>query len=165
MNPWAFIVILLLLPTVSCNHNSKQISNPTPQHEFYYFPKANTYYDVQAKKYIYSLDSAKTWNLINNEFDQIPSTLGDKQVIMSTTDSIWKYNAAHRNTYHGRIYSIIKANNGMPSSASPDARDKPKHAIITKKTEIADTIPDSTDRSKKGIRGFFKRLFGKHKKK
>ena len=164
MNPKPLLGIFILLVAASCTNNKSIPPAPVEKKlEFYYYPKTNMYYDVANQKYLYSLDSAKTWNTINDQSKKFPSTLGDKKIIYSNTDSVWKYNADHRMTYHGRMYHIIKENNDLPS-AYKDAREKvhsPKN--ITKKT--TDKRTDSTEPAKKGIRGFFNRLFGKHKKK
>lgn len=119
------------------------------------------YYDVANKKYLYSLDSAKSWNSFNDETGKTPATLGTHQVLYSNSDSIWKYNADHRKSYNGRIYHIIKETNDLPTSYNDAREKKPSFKSIGIKKDKK----DSTDKSKKGIRGFFNRLFGKHKKK
>ena len=135
---------------------------PEKKIEFYYYPKTNMYYDVANKQYLYSLDSAKTWIAQQNESGSIPSTLGNKFIIYSNTDSVWKNNRDHRNMYKGRLYHIIKENNHLPSTLK-DAREKRPPVKSIKKP--IDKQTDSSEAPKKGIRGFFNRLFGKHKKK
>ena len=163
MNTRFFIVAGMLFICASCTNN--KINPPVPAEkkmEFYYYPKTNMYYDVTNKKYLYSLDSSKTWLSENNESGNIPATLGNKHVIYSNTDSIWMYNAEHRKTYKGRLYHIIKVNNDLPSSYK-DAREK-KRSLKSTTKKTSDKQTDSAA-PKKGIRGFFNRLFGKHKKK
>lgn len=156
--------MLYLLTGCQDNKNIQNSSASKDNFEFYYFPKTNTYYDLRNKTYVYSLDSTRTWNSVKEESNDIPGILGKKEVLNSSTDSVWKLNYVHRQTYGGHIYHIIKESNNLPSSFN-DAREKRPAVKVAKKLPTVAPIIDSSKPARKGIRGFFNRLFGKHKKK
>jgi hypothetical protein len=128
------------------------------KYEFYYFPNTNVYYDVAAGQYIYSLDSATTWNAINEESKEPPATLGAKQVIYSDTKDVWKANAQHRQQYKGAIYNLMQDDDSAMEAAS-DASER-KVAVKKPPLKKAEEKP-----KKKGLARFFNNLFGKKEKK
>ena len=123
--------------------------------EFYYYPDKNIYYDVANKTYLYSLDGAKTWGEVPGDLKE--SSLGEKKIIYTTTDSVWKDNEAHRKMYAGTLFNVVKED-ADTTSAGPEIKERKvvkKSAPKVAKTE--------QKKKKQPVRDFFKKVFGKKK--
>jgi hypothetical protein len=141
---------------ISCNNKQPQ------QHEFYYYPKTNVYYDLQSSTYIYSLDGGRTWYSVNKLTENEPGTLGNKQIIYSTSNEIYKDNAAHRKKYGGSLIVFANTENDV-NAVDTGASERP---AIKKNVKHKSTGKKGTEYNKpqkKPLKDFFKKIFGKHK--
>lgn len=151
------MVVSLQLFVVSCqNHDSQQDKE---DYEFYYFPKKNVYYNVEKKNFLYSLDGGKTWDSVMSATDNEPATLGEKIIIYSDDNAVYKDNAAHRRWYNGRLYNIINADTAR-ASAAPEVTER---KVKKRKTTEVKPKPEE-EKSEKGLKKFLNKIFGKHKK-
>jgi hypothetical protein len=147
--------VCLAFVLIACNNKEAKIASV-----IYYYPKANMYYKVAEKSYIYSLDGGRTWLNITDTADKAPMTLGAKVLLTSTTDSIWKENEVHRKLYAGTLYNLT-------------GKDTAKVIAITKVTERkavrksskpkAKKVEEKETKRKKPIKKFFQKIFGKRK--
>lgn len=103
--------------------------------------------------YLYSLDDGKTWDSLNIKTDKDPATLGEKQIIYSTSPEIWLENEQHRNQYNAKTINII----------TNDSSDITKNLAAERKIKKA--IPQKTEEKKpEKKRNLFQRIFGKKNK-
>jgi hypothetical protein len=140
----------------ACNNNSN-----LPQNQYYYYPKANVYYDVQRSLYFYSLNGGQSWDSVARLSDKEPSTLGNRETVYSTSLQVYKENEAHRKKYGGSLFLL--ANEGSASEADSGATErsvtgKGYHHKTTAKRSSGNEKP-----AKKPLKDFFKKIFGKRK--
>jgi hypothetical protein len=144
-----FIIILS-----ACSNNKQQ------QKQYYYYPKANVYYDVQRSRYFYSINGGQSWDSVARLSDKDPATLGNKEIIYSTSPQVYKENEAHRKKYSGSLFSIANIEgsvNEVDTVASERARKATSHKMSVKRTSEKDKP------AKKPLKDFFRKIFGKRK--
>jgi hypothetical protein len=148
------ILCVCLLITGCSDKISKQ------ELEFYYYPKKNVYFDVDKKKYFYSLDGAKTWAGMESTDAKEPATLGEKVVIYSDSAQVYKENATHRKLYAGNLYNIIlgDVSTTMTTEEVSERKIIQKRKVVSGKGKVE-------EKPKKGIGKFIQKIFGKKDKK
>lgn len=130
-------------------------------YEFYYYPQKNVYYDVDKNNFYYSLNGGKTWDSTTNTSGNDPGTLGKKVIIHSLVKQVYKDNETHRNLYKGKLYNFIYADTAS-ASAAPEVTGRK----VVKKSNTTEVIPiPEEDKTKKGLKKFLNKIFGKHDKK
>ncbi len=139
----------------ACNNTAEQ-KPETP--EFDYYPLTNVYYDRLNNIFIYSLDSARTWNTYAPSSDKEPGTMGKKVVIQTNTGEVWKHNEEHRRDYGGTILNI--SSNGLLAENTGFAGTTERKAKKVKQIK-----PKGDKKEKKGVKEFFENLFKKKKDK
>ena len=147
----------LLFSFQSCKNNV--VAEKEGESEFEYFPAKNIYYNVRSSKFIYSLDGAKTWDSVKVTSRDGFAALGKKEKIFSKSAEVWRDNETHLSMYEGNLVSILNEsdrNNSEVVEEVTERRSNIKNASIIKKVEPP---------KKKGIRGFFDRVFKKKEKK
>jgi hypothetical protein len=146
--------ISFITTIVGCNNK-----NPKEEkHEFYYYPGKNIYYNVANGTFIYSLDGAKTWGVMYGDVNDSTS-LGRKEVVYASTDSVWKDNEAHRKTFGGTLYNISAAVDSINNTGVVAERKTIKKG--SKKRVAKKAIVEKG--KKQPIRNFFRKIFGKKK--
>ena len=130
------------------------------QNEFYYYPDMNLYFDVAKNNFIYSLDGGVMWDTIDAKSGNIPTTLGNKIVLNSASDSIWKDNVTHREKYGGYIYNVLD-DDSTDTSAATTVTEKE----IVKKPTSTLIKEDEKIKERKGLGKLLNRIFGKKKDK
>ena len=127
-------------------------SRPAIAHTYYYYPKANFYYDSTDGKYVIWDTAELKWD----ETKQLPlqqEDLGKRVRIGETTAPVWKENEQHKLIYSVSLYSDPK-----------DFKKKEKPVVSTK--EKQDTLTAEEQAKKKsGVKKFFERIFPPKKKK
>jgi hypothetical protein len=140
---------------VSCN--SGEESRPEPV--VFYYPEKNIYYDSTSSNYYYSLDSAKTWDSMEYRAPGFGAVLGEEITIARTSDTIWSANALHRRNYNGVLLNII---NSRTISLSKADRINKLRAVV--KVETQAPVKKEDPPPEKGLKKFFKKIFGKKNK-
>lgn len=130
------------------------------QLEFYYYPDLNLYFDVAKNNFIYSLDGGAIWDTIDAKSNNIPTSLGDKIVLNSTSDSIWKDNNIHREKYGGFIYNVIDDDSTDTSGATTITEKE-----IVKKQPVPVKKDEEKIKERKGLGKLLNKIFGKKKDK
>ena len=127
-------------------------ATPT-SYSFYYYPKANVYYNKTDNNYIFP-DENGSWE-VAKDLPPSKSYVLDKKVDLNYSSiDIWKENEKHRMIYAVRLYaadSDLKppAEKYIPPPAAPARIDT---------TEVKDE-----SKKEKGIKGFLKKIFKKKK--
>lgn len=136
----------------ACNNAAREQS-VAPAHEavppprYYFYPKANVYFDSVNKDYLFLGGDGATWTTQK----QIPAavqSMMDKGVLIQTpAQPVWKDNANHKLIYSAALYAT--AADTVEKKVSPPVK--------------VDTAVKKEER-KSGIGRFFSKLFGKKKK-
>lgn len=155
---WMFIWLCMSTGFVafiaSCSSKVKQ----DKELEFYYYPEKNVYYDVTNKNFVYSIDSARTWNAMKGDItDETP--LGKREVIVSTSDSVWNDNDNHRKQFGGTLYNISNTNDSIG-----EATEVTERKVVKKGKERTSKKASVEKEKKQPVKDFFKKLFGRKKK-
>lgn len=132
--------------------------------EFDYYPERNIYYNVATSTFIYSLDGAKTWDSLRTDTKADLETLGKHEKIFSKAPEVWKDNKTHLEMYEGKIYNIITEEDKKYVASPDEVTDK-----RSVESRAGSTNPSNKTMSdppkKKGLKGFFDRVFKKKEKK
>ncbi|MCW3091222.1 MAG: hypothetical protein JWP81_2291 [Ferruginibacter sp.] len=159
----SLLLIGLLVSLAIIDFSCKQSQSAIPEDVVYYYPEKNAYYDSQYSKYYYSLNGARTWDSMNFKGPGFGKVLGPKVPIKRTSDHIWLSNEQHRQQYKGVLLNVV--NSRTISIAREDSIAKTRRPVIVKAPpkveEKEDEVVEST---KKGLKKFFSKLFGKKKK-
>jgi hypothetical protein len=123
--------------------------------QYYYYPKANVYFDSANKTYFFQSGDSLNWQ----SAQQIPAVvmaLMDKNVfIADAQEPVWQNNDNHRLVYSAVLY------------ATPNDTLQKKVVRTVKKTTVVpvDSAALAEKKPRKGINGLFDKLFGRNKKK
>jgi hypothetical protein len=145
-------IILCFASCLACNNNkAEKIGPPPPAMQparYYYFPKANVYFDSANKEYVFLGNNGTSWETQK----QIPAAMQsmmDKSVFIDSPQTpVWKDNENHKLLYSALLYA----------SPNDTVEDKPRPAVQKPPTDSV------VKKEKKGLRKFFDKIFGKKKK-
>ena len=135
-----------------CENNAPQDHEGN---QYYYYPSKNIYYDVANQRYLFSLDSGKTWDSIHSETAE-PAIEGEKKVIYSSSAEVWQNNAMHREEYKGILLNVVNEESLKPPPPIPAKKS------ISKAGDEEESQQEKKER-KKPIKRFFQKIFGKKK--
>ena len=149
------VVILIgafLIFSQKKENRSFKSDRPLKAHTYYYYPKANFYYDSTEGNYICWDSTTTEWQ----KTDKLPVQqfdLGKRVRIGESTAPVWNENQHHRLVYSVSLYSNPE-----------DFKKNEKPAVTTT------TKPDSGDIAQKdgkksGVKKFFEKIFPPRKKK
>lgn len=133
----------------SCNSNKAEkpvAPAPKPAPVYYFYPKANVYFDSANREYLFLTNDGKIWTAEK----QIPAAmqaLMDKSVLIETpAQPVWRDNEQHKLIYSAVLYT------------------KPTDTVEKKEPPVVKTDTVKKEKKRSGIRRFFDKLFGKKKK-
>lgn len=145
--------LLFILVFAACKEGAKpetkEVTTLAPQ--YYYFPRANVYFDSANKNYVFLGNDGKNWETAR----QIPNVmqgLMDKSILVqSPSDPVWKDNEKHKLVYSALLYAT------------------PNDTVAKKELpKIVERVPsDSTkkeEKKRKGVRKIIDKIFGIFKK-
>ncbi len=149
-----FLALFFLFFSVSCNNNNadkKTVEIPkqlSPQ--YYFYPKANVYFDSANKNYVFLTTDGKTWQTVKG----IPAAmqlLMDKSILIDTpANPVWKDNERHKLIYSALLYA-----SPSDTQITKEVKPLPKPVVI-KQEEVK--------KKKSGLKKFLEKIFGKKKK-
>jgi len=145
------VILLGAILALSTKRENKSFKSDRPLalHTYYYYPKANFYYDSTAGNYICWDSSSAAWKTT----DKLPvqqEDLGKRVRIADSPAPIWRENQNHRLIYSVSLYS--------------DPEDfKKKEKPVVKDTLKSDSL--ISEEKKSGVKKFFERIFPSKKKK
>jgi hypothetical protein len=146
------ILSILLFFNLACGSNKVK-----EQHQYYYYPQKNVYFDPLKKEFWYSLNGAKSWNRFSDSNTVEPTTLGAKVLISSTDSEVYKNNESHRKLYAGALLTI-NVSDTIDASPKPEVADR---SVVQKKKATTRKKPVE-QKPKKGLGKFINKIFGKH---
>lgn len=160
LNRILLLIVCIVIVFISCTAD-----NDKGEFEFYYYPKKNVYYDFSNHKYFYSLNGGKSWDSLQNLNEKDPGTLGEKVTLYSSTPDIWRQNNQHRKEHNAVLYNIIAGDGVMVAGTSTEE--------VTERNSVRKPVANRSARKKqggyktekKGVKDFFKNIFGKKDKK
>lgn len=124
---------------------------PVTPHTYYYYPKANFYYDSTAGNYICWDSSTTSWRS-TEELPVQEVDLGKRVRIGEAVAPVWKENQNHRLIYSVSLYSEPE-----------DFKKKEKPVVESHKLDSI--FQEEKDGKKSGVKKFFERIFPPKKKK
>src|SRR5215204_4839265 len=152
--------VVVLLGAVVAFSSRKQVNlikgdrPPVTPHTYYYYPKANFYYDSTGGNYICWDSAATEWKTT----DKLPVQevdLGKRVRIGESAKPIWQENQDHRLIYSVSLYSEPK-----------DFKKKKEKPVVTTPKQQQDTMSElEKSERKSGVKKFFERIFPPKKKK
>lgn len=144
-----FFAPVLFVFCFACNDNKAEktvVAAPAPK--YYFFPKANVYFDSVNKDYLFLTNEGKTWSTAK-QIPYVMQPMMDKSVLIdSPSTPVWKDNQNHKLVYSALLY------------ASPNDTIQKKDPPPPPKPATADTVK----KEKKGLRKFLDKIFGRKKK-
>ena len=150
------VILLGAIFAFSSRKENSRIQSDRPLvklHTYYYYPKANFYYDSTAGRYICWDSAATEWKTT----DKLPVQevdLGKRVRIGESLNPVWLENQDHRLIYSVSLYSEPK-----------DFKKKEK-PIVTASKPKQDTMSELEKAEKKsGVKKFIERIFPPKKKK
>lgn len=150
----ALVLLLGVIFMLSRRKDNPRIESnrPATAHTYYYYPKANFYYDSTDGNYICWDSTGSEWK----DTDQLPLQqvdIGKRVRIGESMDPVWKDNAQHRLIYSVSLYSEPE-----------DFKKKDKPVSTVDKKPDSSTIGERSEK-KSGVKKFFERIFPPKKKK
>lgn len=149
-----------LFSLLACgNHTQAETIEETPPlpPQYYYYPKANVYFDSANKEYIYQSNDSLNWQSAK----QIPAVvlaMMDKNVlIQNPPDPVWKDNETHRLVYSAVLY----ATPGDTVAKKKEIKPIKKPFVLP----LEDSSATVEKKEKKGIGKLIDKIFGRNKKK
>ncbi len=124
---------------------------PATPHTYYYYPKANFYYDSTDGEYICWDSTEADWK----KTDKLPVQqvdMGKTVRIGQASEPVWKENQHHRLIYSVTLYSEPE---DFKREEKMDDRERTKSNVVIK--------PEKAEK-KTGVRKFFERIFPPKKK-
>ena len=148
-----FLIIVCALFVVACNDDKSAEQKPQrlpPQ--YFYFPRANVYFDSSNKEYLFLANDSANWQTAK----QIPNVmqgLMDKSVYVSNPQQpVWKDNEKHRLIYSSLLYATAEDTVQKKEIPKPVAK-APVDTVAQKKKDA------------KGIKKVLGKILGIFKKK
>lgn len=151
-----FGVLVFLVACTNSQPESKEDEKPSLPPYYFYYPKANVYFDSTNKDYFFQSNDGLSWQTAK----QIPAVvlaLMDKGVmIQNPPDPVWRDNESHRLVYSAVLY------------ATPDDTlvkkkvDKPVRKPVI---PIFDSSATIETKERKGLEKLLNKIFGRDKKK
>ena len=151
-----FINIGLFFSFQACKSNTAVKEGES---EFEYFPARNIYFNVKSSKFIYSLDGAKTWDSVKVTSRAGFAALGRREKIFSKSAEVWRDNETHLRMYEGNLVSILNESDKNNIEIAEEVTER--RAVVKNASSVKKVDPPR----KKGVRGFFDRVFKRKEKK
>lgn len=121
---------------------------------YYYYPRANVYFDSANKDYLFLANDGVTWQTAK-QIPNIVQGLMDKSVfIQSPAEPVWKDNEKHKLVYSALLYAT--------PSDTMEKKPPPKPVVSRPEKKIDSTTV--TEKKRSGIGRFIDKIFGGLKK-
>jgi len=147
-----FFALLLFVFCFACTNKKAEtivVATPAPSPKYYFFPKANVYFDSVNKDYLFLTNESRTWSTAKQIPDVMQSMMDKSVLIDSPSTPVWKDNQNHKLVYSALLYA--SPNDTVEKKAPPTVQ-KP-------------VTPEPVKKEKKGLRKFLDKIFGKKKDK
>ncbi len=131
--------------TGKTSDSSHEALPPPPQ--YYFYPKANVYFDSANKDYLFLGGDGATWTMQKQIPAAVQSMMDKGVLIQNPTQPVWKDNANHKLIYSAALY--VTAADTIEKVVLPTVR--------------VDTV-QKVEKKRSGFRRFFDKLFGRKRK-
>jgi hypothetical protein len=142
------LILAVIIGVPALRSNKKEAAE---SHTFYYYPKANVYYNLEEQLYIYPDSIGQAW-LTGKELPENRQVGLDKNITLySPALPVWKDNELHRIVYAVALYAL-------PSDFIEEKPSEPDYSNPPSDENIKKNKPAKKKES--GIKRFFRKLFG-----
>jgi len=147
-----FLLYFFLLFCFACNSKPAAKKEAVAlQPQYYYYPRANVYFDSANKDYVFLANDGKTWQTAK-QIPNIVQGLMDKSVLITNpSQPVWKDNEKHKLVYSALLYV---------TSADTLEKKEPPKPVATAPVDTAAT----EKKEHKGVRKMLDKFFGLFKK-
>lgn len=132
--------------TVAAACNNSKPAEPTVVEArplFYFYPKANVYFDSANKTYAFLGSDGTTWQTAK-DVPAVVRQLMDKGAFLdSPSTPVWRHNETHKLVYAAQLYATAK-----------DTQEVKEPVVVAQKTETG-----QKKKERKGLGKFFHRIF------
>jgi hypothetical protein len=149
----AFLILVVLVGYITI-WSSRE--DPTDGTTFYYYPRANIYYDLDRERYIYPDTVKGGWQKSKKLPGDGKDKLGQYVILNNPTPPVWAHNSQHRLVYGATLYA-----------RKEDVRrkfieDSLRSVVVRKPAppKKKGTLGKDTTDERNAIERFFDRLFG-----
>lgn len=149
------LFLFILFSCLACGADNEKPAATGPANlppQYYYYPRANVYFDSANKEYLFLAADQHSWQTAK-QIPAVVKNLMDKGVLIEhPAQPVWQDNAKHKLVYSALLYAT-------PS----DTLEKKEAPRPVKKTGTAsDNSKEKKER--KGLGKFLDKIFGKKKK-
>lgn len=161
MKRLVIILALVLLALVAYVTIWADREDPTDGTTFYFYPRANVYFDVERERYIHQDSSTGSWQKSKKLPGNRKEKLGQYVILNQPPPPVWSQNSQHRLVYSTTLY-------GREAELRRKfVEDSLRSVVMTKPAPGKKSPGGKTDTNdtRSGIERFFDRLFGKEEDK
>ncbi len=146
MKLFLITVALVLVALIGCSKKTVPKAIEAGQ-TYYFYPKANVYFDTTAGNYIFLGDDGNWQTNVKLPADK--QSLLEKDIIINNPElPVWKNNDAHQLLYSAALYST-----------AADFKEKEK-IVVNNKKEMSEEVVEEKDKDDKtGLGKFFDKIF------
>ena len=161
MKRLALILVFVLLALVAYVTIFSKREDPTDGTTFYYYPKANLYFDVERERYIFPDSAQGGWLKSKKLPEGREGKLGQYVILNNPESPVWSQNSQHRLVYGTTLYSR------KDEIRRKFVEDSLRSVVVRKPTPAKKAPKDKKEETddRNGIERFFDDLFGKKEKK
>ncbi len=157
MNRLLFFSAMLFLMACSNSQTETQPEEaPALPPQYFYYPKANVYFDSANRNYIFQSNDSLAWQT-TKQIPAVVQALMDKGVLVQNPpDPVWRHNETHRLVYSAVLY------------ATPGDTVVKKKVVRPVRKVDTTTTTDTTAvavKERKGLGKLLNKIFGGNKKK
>lgn len=150
---YCLLIFIVFFASACNNTKTEKVNEATPSpSKYYYYPKANVYFDTVNKDYVFLSGDNNTWTT-GKQIPAAMQSMMDKSILLDTfSQPVWKDNENHRLIYSAVLYA-------SPTDTIEKVLPKP----VVQSPVSGDTAKEKKE--KKGLRKFLDKIFGKKKNK
>src|SRR5206468_1160702 len=104
MKTWLSLLFLSCF-LFACNHNKQVKKENTLPPQYYFYPKANVYFDSANKDYIFLTTDGKTWQSAKQILAAMQVLMDKNAFIEKPSSPVWKDNEQHKLIYSALLYT------------------------------------------------------------
>lgn len=151
-----FLLLVFSFCLIACKDDQKaappKVDTLPPQ--YYYFPRANVYFDSANKDYLFLTADSSAWQS-SKQIPAVVHSMMDKSVLIENpSQPVWKDNDKHKLVYSALLYAT--------PNDTIEKKEPPKPLADTPKKTEEEVKPP---KKRSGVRRFLDKIFGGKKKK
>lgn len=137
----------------ACGNNADEKEEAALPPLYFYYPRANVYFDSANKEYLFQAQNDTSWQSAK-QIPAVVQSMMDKSVqIQDSALPVWRNNANHRLLYSALLYATPNDTVAKKPELNQAVRQKPG----------ASSTP-AAKKEKKGLGRFIDKIFGRKKK-